>query len=73
MPTTSSSYPSLSHETTSDYPLMTNPTLTTTLPAEITTIISASLEPSITDTTTSTLRNVDATIALVATVDKVEH
>lgn len=60
----------ISHETTSNYPITLNPTITTINSAEITTITST--EPSITETTT-TLRNVDATIAHVASVDKVEH
>lgn len=60
----------ISHETTSNYPITINPTITTINSAEITTITST--EPSITETTT-TLRNVDATIAHVASVDKVEH
>ncbi|KAL7046625.1 hypothetical protein ACKWTF_002663 [Chironomus riparius] len=66
MPTFSSSpSSSISYETT----ITKNPTITTINSAEITTITST--EPSITETTTTTLRNVDATIAHVVSVDKV--
>lgn len=69
------------HETTYNYPITTIPSIITTPStpsAEITTITSATTtiiatESFITDTTTTTtLRNVDATLAYVA-VDKVEH